>query len=39
MQHEAGTEAPDGSVPTEPYSTMSYDLRLAPAAGAEEEAA
>jgi len=38
-RHEAGTEAPDGSVPTEPYSTMSYDLRLAREVGAGEEAA
>ena len=40
VRHEAGPRAPDGSVPEEAYSTMSYDLRLAPeASGAKEEAA
>jgi hydroxyquinol 1,2-dioxygenase len=36
-QHPGGETAPDGSTPTEPYSTMSYDLRLAGRPGAGKE--
>lgn len=36
-RHPAGAPAPDGTTPGQPYSTMSYELRLARAAGAQKE--